>query len=260
MYRSHLIFRSTITFLFSICALVGCGGNKLLDNPQPLVLERPLMTAQDQRLEAHLDWVIVRNGPGTWAANANWDEYLLRVRNVSNEPIRITAAAVYDSLDTRLESSANLKNLISESRKTAQRYKGEHLQIRAGARGDALVETGAALYVGGTALGVTSLAGGASSGTAAAAVGAVVLAPVLIVGGMVQIKRTDWVAREIVSRYSPLPVDLASNELESMTLFFPLAPSPSHIELAYNDSTGTQMLSIDTREILQGLHMVNTEE
>ena len=71
-------------------SLTGCGGSKLLDDPEPVTIVQPLTTVSDQRLEAHLDWVIVRNGPGTWAKNADWDEYLLRVSNLSDQPIQVT--------------------------------------------------------------------------------------------------------------------------------------------------------------------------
>ena len=86
------------------------------------------------------------------------------------------------------------------------------------------------------------------------------LAPVLIVGGMVQSKNKDWVARELIRRHTPLPADLASKELHSLTFFFPLAPSPTKFELAYNDSMGAHKLIIDTSELLRGLHIGSTKK
>ena len=110
------------------------------------------------------------------------------------------------------------------------------------------------------AVGIAVLAGSASASAAGVAVGAFVLAPVLIVGGMIQSKNKDWVAREMVHRYTPLPIDLAPQELQSLTTFFPLAPSPSQIELAYDDTNGAHKLVIDTRELLHGLHIGITDE
>ncbi len=110
--RTILQIGTTIFSVSMFLGLTGCGGSKLLDDPEPVTIVQPLTTVSDQRLEAHLDWVIVRDGPGTWAKNADWDEYLLRVRNLSDEPIRITAVAILDSLDTRHESSANRKKLV----------------------------------------------------------------------------------------------------------------------------------------------------
>ena len=184
----------------------------------------------------------------------------MRVRNLSDEPIRITGVAVYDSLGTRLETSANLDNLIGASRKTTRRYKAEGLEVRAGIGGEALMAAGTAALVGGEALGIAILAGSASASAAGVAVGAVVLAPVLIVGGMVQSKNKDWVAREMINRHTPLPADLSPTDQQSLGVFFPLAPSPTHIELVYANSNGEHKLIIDTREILQGLHIDNTNQ
>jgi len=240
--------------------LAACGGSKLLDDPQPLVLERPLTTTSDRRLEVHLDWVIIRNGPGTWAENANWDEYLLRVRNLSDEPIRITGVTVYDALDTRVESSANIDNLISMSRTTARRFKAEGVKVKAGVGGETLIAAGNVALAGSFAYTAAVLTGSAAASAAGVAVGAVVLAPVLIAGGVVEGKNKDWVARELISRHTPFPIDLATQELQSLNIFFPLAPSPSQVELTYNDSSGEHRFIVDTREILQGLHIGSTEK
>ena len=79
-----LLFRSGILLL--LVALTGCGGTKVLKESQPIERTQLLATVSDKRVTATLDWVIVRDGPGTWARNANWEEYLLRVRNQSDQP------------------------------------------------------------------------------------------------------------------------------------------------------------------------------
>ncbi len=58
-------------FLLLLLGLSGCGGTKVLKEPEPLVVTRPLATASDQHLSATLDWVIFRDGPGTWAKNVD---------------------------------------------------------------------------------------------------------------------------------------------------------------------------------------------
>ncbi len=243
----------------TVC-LAGCGGTKVIDEPQPMVLERPLATTSDQRLQASLDLVIVRNGLGAWAKDADWDEYLIRVRNLSNKPIRITGVAVYDSLGTRLEASANLGKLVSASRETTRRYKSEGIKVKAGASGEALMAAGAVALVGSEALSVAVLTGSVGASAAGLAVGALVLAPVMIVGGTIQSVNKDRVAREIVNRYTPLPVDLVPQGIHSLTMFFPLAPSPRQLELTYEHSNRSHKLTFDTTEILDGLHIGITDE
>ena len=75
--------------LLLLLALSGCGGTKVLKEAQPIQTTQPLATVSDQQVTAILDWVIVRDGPGTWAKNADWDEYLLRIRNLSDQPIQV---------------------------------------------------------------------------------------------------------------------------------------------------------------------------
>ena len=58
------------------CALVvflaGCGkGTKLIKEPEPYEISKPIASASDGRFVATLDWVIVRAGPGAWAKNAD---------------------------------------------------------------------------------------------------------------------------------------------------------------------------------------------
>ena len=93
-----------VVAMFLLPALIACGGTKVLKNPEPMELVRPLTVATDDRITLLLDWVIVRGGPGTWAKNADWDEYLLRIQNNHAEPISVTSIAVYDSMETRQET------------------------------------------------------------------------------------------------------------------------------------------------------------
>ena len=118
-----------------LIALSGCGGSKVLKEPEPLVVTQSLATASDQRLAATLDWVIVRDGPGTWAKNVDWDEYLIRVQNQSDEPIRVTNVTVLDSLGTRIEIGGSRRQLIDGTKETTRRYTDEGLKVEAGVGG-----------------------------------------------------------------------------------------------------------------------------
>ena len=46
----------------------------------------------------------------------------------------------------------------------------------------------------------------------------------------------------------------------SQDLFFPLVPSPTHLEVIYTDSDNEYRLVIDTREALNGLHLIPEKE
>jgi len=254
MNRPHLIFRSSITFLFSTCALVGCGGSKVLKEPQPLVFGQPIATAADQRLYVTLDWVIVRDGGGTWAKNAYWDEYLLRIRNQSDQTINLKELIVVDSLNTRIEAQRGRKQLVDGSKRTTRRYKQSGTKVTAGT-GRGTVGVAAATVAGagvGAAMGAGTLAG-ASGG--AIVVGAAVFAPVLAIGGIARGVNHSAVNTMIEQRQTSLPLDLFAGDELMLDVFFPIAPSPGTVELTYSDSTGEYIIVINTSAALNGLHI-----
>ena len=239
-------------------ALGGCGGTKVLKDPQPLMANEPLAVASDTRLSASLDWVIVRDGPGTWAKNADWDEYLVSVRNETTDSIVITAVSVMDSGEHRHDSVPNRKKLVKASRKTAKRYKGEGVEVKAGVGGGALLLTGVLSANVGMGAGAAAVYG--STAAAGAAAGALVLAPVLVVGGVVRGVNNGKVNDEIGRRQTPLPLQLEPGSAHSFDLFFPIAPSPLELRIDYVDAAGEHTIVIDTREALGGLHLATGED
>ena len=250
------LLRSVI--LLSLLAMSGCGGTKLLKEPEPLVVTQALATASDQHLSVTLDWVIVRGGPGSWAKNVDWDEYLLRVQNLGDDSIRVTNITVLDSLGTRIETGDSRKQLVKGTKKTKRRYKGEGLKVKAGVSAGTLFAAGAV-----TAVSVVSAGGAVALGGGALAAGAatgVLLVPVLAVGGVFRGVNNSKVNNRIESRQTLLPVELQHEQENSLHIFFPLAPSPRRLELTYADSRGEHTLIVDTQAALEGLHLVQAEE
>ncbi len=244
-------------FLLLLLGLSGCGGTKVLKEPEPLVVTQSLATASDQHLSAALDWVIFRDGPGTWARNVDWDEYLIRVQNLGDDSLEITNIIVVDSLGTRIETRQNRKQLVKGTKETKRRYKGEGLKVKAGLSGGVLVGAGVVAAAGTSGLGAAAMAGG---GAAAGAAAVVVLVPVLAVGGLVRGVNNSKVNNQIESRQTLLPVVLQEDEGKNLNIFFPLSPSPLQIEITYADSRGDHALIVDTQAALEGLHLVQAEK
>ena len=254
-----LLIRTSVILLW--IAVSGCGGTKVLKEPEPLVLEESLAAASDERLSVSLDWVIVRDGPGTWARNSDWDEYLIRLRNKSGDSLRISSITIVDSLGARVESGTSRKQLVKESKKASRRYKDEGLEIQAGAGGATLILGGAAAAVGAAA--VVGAAGGVfavGGGAAVAATGLLLAAPVLVVGGVFRGVNYGKVNKQIKIRQTRLPIVLQKEEEKSLDIFFPLTPSPRLVEISYTDSLGDHTLIIDTQVVLEDLHLVRAEE
>jgi len=247
-----------LAILLLLLAISACGGAKVLKEPEPLVVTRPLATASDQHLSVTLDWVIVRDGPGTWAKNVDWDEYLLRVQNLGDDSIRVTNITVLDSLGTRIETGDSRKQLVKGTKKTKRRYKGEGLKVKAGVSAGTLLAAGAV-----TAVTVASVGGAVVLGGSALAAGVatgVLLVPVLAVGGVFRGVNNSKVNNQIESRQTLLPIELQDEVENSLHVFFPLAPSPRQLELTYVDLRGEHTLIVDTQAALEGLHLLQAEE
>jgi len=256
--------KATLTvFLVCLAALLSaCGGSKLIKDPAPIEPTTHLEQVGDRQVMVTLQWVIVRDGPGSWAKYANWDEYLLSVNNQTGEEIQITAAHIVDSMGFKYPGDSDRKRLVQASKETIRRYKEIDIDIIAGYGGGvALIAAGVATgYLASAALNVAveaALLGGATAtGTmVVAASAAFVVVPILIVGGIMQVANNHKVADEIVARHTALPVRVAANETFRLNLFFPLAPSPQRIDIDYSGSFGTRAISLDTSEILNGLHI-----
>lgn len=265
MNRSSLNPGPVTSLLLLACVLTGCGGTKVLKDPQPIQTTQSLATASDAQVNASLDWVIVRDGPGTWAKNADWDEYLMRVSNQSDTPIQIVSLTVIDSLDTQIESQPGRKELVKGSKKTASRYKDSGIEIKAGRGVGSLLVAGAAVTAVGVGLGIATMgpilgAASAGAGAGAAVGGLLLLGPAIAVGGIVRGVNNSAVNKQIVARQTTLPLDVPAGEELGLDVFFPLAPSPQTVVLVYTDSTGEHRLVIDTRAALNGLHIGAPDE
>lgn len=244
--------------------LVGCGGAKLLKESQPQQTTQPLATAADSRVTSTLDWVIVRNGPGAWAKNADWDEYLLRIHNFSAEPVLITNITVLDSLEYRVDRRSNRRQLVKSSEDSARRYRDSGFTVKAGAGAGDLLVAGAAITAVGVGVAASAVSttaygavwtGGVSTGTATAATGLLLLGPALAVGGIFRGVNNSRVDDEIQRRRTVLPITVSPGEELPIDVFFPITPGPVQVNLFYVDDEGGHQLMFDTRAVLAGLHL-----
>ena len=260
---SQSVGRQLVFTCALVCMLVlsGCGGTKVLKEAQPIQTTQPLATASDQQVTAILDWVIVRDGPGTWAKNADWDEYLLRVSNLSDQPIQVTWLIVVDSLDTRIESQPKRKQLVKGSKQTTRRYKDSGIKVKAGRGAGTMLVAGAAVTVIGVGAASAAAVGATAAGSAGAAAGGLLLlGPALAIGGIVRGVRNSAVSKQIEQRQTVLPLEVSAGEELQVDVFFPLAPSPGIVELSYTDATGQHSLIIDTSTALNSLHIGEPKE
>ena len=240
-------------------ALTACGGTKLIKDAEPLVLEEPLAVNKDNDVSVALRWLIVRNGHGSWAKNADWDEYLLTVSNGSESNIQITDFVIVDSQGYQSQRHWDRKELVSSSRDVVKRYKDYDLKVKAGMSGGAMAAAGGGALMVGSAAAMASwgasLAGTSTAAASATATTATIAFPVLVVGGIVRASNNADVTKEMVRRATPLPITVGAGESRELDVFFPLAPSPQRIELHYIQDNEKRRIAVDTSLLLDGLHL-----
>ena len=246
-----------------VLLLAGCAGTKVLDEPTLPPDRNPLAVARDRATTATLDWVIVRDGPGTWAKNADWDQYLLRLENRSTTDLRITEVYVEDSMGTKVFPGRDRKGLIAGSKQALDRYQDADIKVKAGTGTAVMAATvmGTTL-VGGSVVGVglaytsfASLLGISTSfGAAVTAAGAglVLVGPAMVIRNRRNQRKVDARIHDIRSR---LPFSVEAGMVKRAALFFPISPSPRHIVISYRQGESTQTLRLETRESLAGLHL-----
>jgi hypothetical protein len=147
------LLRHVAPLCAALCLAACGGGTKLIKHPAQdaaAMLSAPaVVQADDGTLRASLHAVVLRNGPGSWARNADWDEYYLQVTNLSTAPLQLTGAAVFDSTGMRLVALDDRKALVHASKATAKRYGREGVKVTAGAGSAGLMLAGAGVAVAG---------------------------------------------------------------------------------------------------------------
>ena len=198
---------------------------------------------------------ILRNGSGSWARDAEWDEYLIRIRALSDEPIEIREIAIFDLLDQRIDARSERGELVDGTREIERRYEQSGQLVRAGGVNGWVVGAGVA----GTA-GLASAAAYSAAPTfagvaaAGAAITVVASAGLVFAGaGVVRLVNNAEVNREIKRRQTTLPVALPRGAEASVDLFFPLTPLSGRTQVVYADRHGEHRLDINTRQALMAM-------
>src|SRR5438552_16809918 len=147
--KSHAML---VCLLLSIAFIEGCSGPSVRSSALPSEqTTTPLAETGDSRIAIALDSVVVRNAPGSWAKNAEWDEYRFRIASTSGDELRVTRIIVVDALDQPVDSHASRSSLIDGSGDVAQRYEASGKLARS-------PSDGTWMFIGGVAL--TSTAAG----------------------------------------------------------------------------------------------------
>ncbi len=239
VFLVHLIAAACIT-------LAGCGGTAMLRDPQPLESSRAPAAAKDDRILASIDTVIHRDGAGAWTRDAEWDEYHIRIRALSDEAVEIREIVIFDALDHRIEARTDRGELVAGTREIERRYQqsGQWVSARGG-NGGAVAAAGVA--------GVAAIVASAAPPTIAGTAMLYVAAPVAVLAGLhftgAAVERmliNAEINRQIKRRQTTLPVTVPSGAEASLDLFFPITPLSRRTQVVYADRHGEHRLDIGT--------------
>jgi hypothetical protein len=171
-----------------------------------------------------LQTVIVYDGPGSWKANAYWDEYIVTLRNPGTTPQTVTRALLTDFQGSLVTTGDQPWALESQSRTQTKKIMattGNIIRLGSGATVPAVAGLG---YTG--LMGLTG-AGGMAGLYASAAL--LPLAAGVTVYRNVSLKHQ--VEEEFARRRLTLPLTLAPGQELTGSFFFPVTPGPRHLQV-----------------------------
>ena len=244
---------SVAAWTLAIAAVSGCvSADKYRtapdDAPRPVLFNVRFVPA---RPNATLNAVIVLGGPGSWKLEALWDEYMITIRNSSDEPLTITSATLLDLAGNAREPGTDPWRLEQLSQQLVREYD---------LAGIAFAKEGAsaALYVGGIAGGAALFATTVSTSGVTVTVLqgplALITVPTYIVGRTIENHdgRAD-IESEFHERRLKLPLKLAPGRTQLGSFFFPMVPNPRLLRLHWTSGheEGDAEVSL---EFLRGLH------
>jgi hypothetical protein len=246
-----------VVHLALLTLLLGCAGTRVRDEPLGYQTTQAIASASDVTLAVHLEWIIVRDGPGSWAKGADWDEYILRVHNEHAAPVTITGVSVVDLSGAVLITFADREKLVRASEASARRHRALGIETKAGSSPGVLLGAAGMTLAAAPVIALSAISTGST--VLVAGTGLAILAPVALAGGAAhKYFANRKVEKKLLERQTPLPLELSPTEERRLDLFFPIAPSPQRVIVEYEEGSTRHTLEINTGQVLEGLHIPPT--
>jgi hypothetical protein len=253
----NIPFRRLLSFVVALASLSafldGCASSRLLKAPKPAdENDVGWMAVGPGAVTLEVHQLIFRNAGGSWLKNANWDEYVLTIKNDSQLTVEIQSLHLYsDKLPAPAESSTSREQLDARSHSV---LKGVGIVAGIGIVAPSAMIVGAI----GTSGGFLSASGGA---VAAATVGIVAI-PVGLIGGTAYVinrhrqdkKDKVLIDHQLSERGYRVPLQVPAQSQVTKSAFFPVTPAPTHLILNYSTQGEAREISLELPE-LAGLHL-----
>jgi len=201
-------------------------------------------------LDAHLVSVITDGSPGSWKREAFWDEYVVELHNIGEQPLQVEGASLVDFAGRSNSAGDDPWALERQSKTLERKYRDAGMAFARMAAPRVLV-TAAEPAV------VASAGIGAAGATAAATATAVALPAYGLAVWSVNRRHKAAISAEFNRRRLPLALNLAPGETRTGSFFFPMVPNPRSLELAWSSAAGAGHAALPL-DFLRGLHVTST--
>ena len=251
------MFHSTKTplLLLLVSLLTACGGPRINSKPETLKDYGPMLLEGDTHLVAKLDQLMFRNSRGSWAKDANWDEYLITLESrLAGQVITIEQIWIEDVMGDLHPPQTTRKDLNKATRGLKKKYKKAGYKIKLGAGSTHATAVGLSFAIGSGATAGAVTATGAIGNLTSAGVGAAVAVPALMIAGVTKVVYNTRVNNRIQERQTLLPKTLGETA-ESLDLLYPAVPIPQALVIEYRVADVPHRLQLDLTQITGDLHI-----
>ncbi len=231
--------------MLGIALLDGCASSRLIKKPLPPTEGNVGWAASARGLTVEVHQLIFRNGGGSWVRDANWDEYVLTIKNDSQNIFALQGIKLYsDKLPAPVESSMSREQLDARSNSTLQALKDVGI-----VGGVGIVATSALIVAGvGTSGGMLSAS---ATGAAAATIGVIAI-PVGLIGGTAYVinrhhrdkEDKALIDRILEERGFAMPLQILPGVQVQRSAFFPVTPAPTRLVVSETTEGGAGEISV----------------
>ena len=233
--------------ILSSLLLDGCVSSRLIKNPLPPTNADVGWSASTPTgLTVEVHQLIFRNSEGSWVRDANWDEYVLTIKNDSQETFELQGISLYsDKLATPVQSSTSREQLDARSNSNLRTLKDVGIVAGVGIVAPSAVIVGAV----GTSGGILSAS---AAGATAATIGVVAI-PVGLIGGTVYVikrhhrDKADKVLIQgmLSERGFSVPLQIPPGMQVQKSAFFPVTPAPTRLVVNETTAGNGSEISVD---------------
>jgi hypothetical protein len=238
---------ASVLLMLAGLLLEGCASSRLITNLQAATeTDVRWVGSAPAGLTVEVHQVIFRNSGGSWVRDANWDEYVLTIRNDSRDTFEIQDINLYsDKLPTPVESSTSLEQLDGSSNSTLRALKDAAI-----IGGVGIVAPAALIVAGvGTSGGILS----ASAAQRAVALTGAIAVPVGLIGATAYVinrHRRDkedkvLIERRLTERGFAVPLQILPGMQVRKSAFFPVTPAPRRLVVTETLDGKVEEVSVD---------------